>query len=63
VGVAGPPTLDLAAFLDPESQTPTWSMLERASWLGVTGDECAGKVFAYLRLGLAGAVQPVAVAR
>ena len=63
VGVAGAPTMDLAAFLNPESRTLTWSMLERASWLGVTGDECAGNVFAYVRLGLAGSAEPVAVAR
>ncbi|HSW29505.1 MAG TPA: hypothetical protein VLH75_08500 [Longimicrobiales bacterium] len=63
LGVAGAPTMDLAAFLNPESQTLTWSMLERASWLGVTGDGCAGNVFAYVRLGLAGSAAPVAVAR
>jgi hypothetical protein len=63
VGVAGAPTMDLAAFLSPANQTTTWSMLERASWLGVTGTECAGNVFAYVRLGLAGSAEPVAVAR
>ncbi|MBM4372914.1 MAG: hypothetical protein FJ098_14770 [Deltaproteobacteria bacterium] len=62
-GVAGAPTMDLGAFLDPERQTLTWSMLERASWLGVTGDDCGGSVFAYVRLGLAGSMEPVAVAR
>jgi hypothetical protein len=63
VGVAGAPTMDLTAFLSPANQILTWSMLERASWLGVTGNECAGNVFAYVQLGLAGSAEPVAVAR
>jgi hypothetical protein len=63
VGVAPAPTLDLAAFLSPANQTLTWAMLERASWMGVTGNDCGGNVFAYVRLGLAGSAEPMAAAR
>jgi len=61
VGIAGPPGTDLGAMFSLNSGMLVPNLLARASYLGTNANLCAGGIFAYVRLGLAGSYDPVAV--
>lgn len=61
VGVSGPPGTDFSRLFSSAGGAWAPGLLARVSYLGTNGNGCAGGIFAYVRLGLGGSYDPVAV--